>query len=189
MIAAISILAITLSLGACAPGSTAVQLPVKASFEQQTGVAPSFSRSLPARIRIPAIRVNAALMKLGLNSNRTLQVPPNAYTAGWFTGAPAPGQIGPAVIAAHVHWNGQDGVFAHLSSLALGDTIVVTRVDGSTAVFRITQIATYKKSRFPTKLVYGNIGFAGLRLITCDGFDSRRRAYLTNLVVFAALIE
>ncbi len=143
----------------------------------------------PARIRIPSIGVDAALIRLGLKSDGSLQVPPNASLAGWFTGAPDPGELGPAIIAGHVHWNGQWGVFARLARLRVEDRIVVTRTDRSRAVFRVTRVSRFKKSQFPTNLVYGNIDHVGLRLITCDGFDATGHAYLDNLVVFAMLVS
>jgi len=35
--------------------------------------------------------------------------------------------------------------------------------------------------------VYGPIDHAGLRLITCDAYDTSTRKYLDNFVVFARL--
>jgi len=142
----------------------------------------------PVRLRIPVIGVNTSLMRLGLNRDRTLQVPPNAYTAGWFTGGPIPGQIGPAVIAAHVHWNGRDGVFSRLGQMQVGDLITVTREHASPAVFQVTRVSVFHKRAFPSRLVYGNVNFAALRLITCDGFNAATHTYQDNLVVFAKLV-
>ncbi|MDP2289323.1 MAG: class F sortase [Actinomycetota bacterium] len=154
----------------------------------QVQVARPAPRSAPDRIRIPAIGVNAPLMRLGLKSDRSLQVPPNASTAGWYTGAPQPGQLGPAVIAAHVRWNGTAGAFAKLSKLHPGDQILVSRENGTSDVFSVDRVMIVKKNQFPTKLVYGNIKYAGLRLITCDGLDAGSKKYLANLVVFARLV-
>jgi LPXTG-site transpeptidase (sortase) family protein len=96
--------------------------------------------------------------------------------------------LGPAVIAAHVHWNGRWGVFEHLADLNYGDRISIDRRDGSTVAYRVTRVSRFKKTSFPTNLVYGNINHVGLRLITCDGFSLSRHAYLDNVVVFAVLI-
>jgi hypothetical protein len=52
----------------------------------------------------------------------------------------------------------------------------------------VTRVSRFTKSRFPTKLVYGDIKHRGLRLITCDGFDYSSHAYLENVVVFAMLV-
>jgi hypothetical protein len=49
----------------------------------------------PVRIRIPAIGVSAAVIRLGLNRDGTLQVPADFGVTGWFTGGPAPGAAPP----------------------------------------------------------------------------------------------
>ena len=144
--------------------------------------------SAPKRLRIPRIGVNSPMMPLGLLRTGSLQVPPDGLTSGWFAGGPRPGLVGPAVIAAHVHWDGRWAVFRRLSTLKYDDLIHVDRRDGSTVTFRVTRVGRYKKAAFPTKLVYGNLNYPGLRLITCDRFDYTRRAYMDNVVVFAVPI-
>jgi sortase (surface protein transpeptidase) len=143
--------------------------------------------AVPHRLAIPSIGVNAPLMSLGLNKDRSLQVPGNAYTAGWFKGAPRPGQVGPAVIAAHVHFNHRVGAFARLSQVKIYDRIIVTTKNGTKVAFVVTRVARFQKNRFPTKLVYGNLTYPGLRLITCEGFDSKTDTYRDNVVVFARI--
>ena len=151
------------------------------------GLAP-LPASEPTRIRIPAIHITSPLTPLGLNADGTLQVPTGAYPAGWFTGAPTPGETGPAIIAGHVSYNGVAGVFADLHQLRAGDKIVVSRADGSTAVFGVAHVEHFTKTHFPSARVYGNIERPGLRLITCGGFNAVSDTYLTNVVVFADLI-
>jgi sortase (surface protein transpeptidase) len=143
-------------------------------------------RSTPIRVVIPAIGVDSGLMRLGLKANGNLQVPPNGFPAGWFTGAPTPGEKGPAVIAGHVRWSGRAGVFAELGSLTPGDKIMVTREDHSAAVFRVVRVRQYPKSTFPSSAVYGDLDHAGLRLITCGGLSNGK--FEANLVVFADLV-
>jgi sortase (surface protein transpeptidase) len=142
-------------------------------------------RSAPVRVDIPAIGVRSRLMGLGLQDDGTMEVPPGAFPAGWYTGAPTPGELGPAVLAGHVRWHGDVGVFADLGALRRGDEVRVSRADGSTAVFRVTGSEQFDKGAFPTERVYGDIDHAGLRLITCSGSDGRR--YRANLVVLAQL--
>ncbi len=146
-------------------------------------------KSTPVRVIIPAIGVDSSLMRLGIKSNGSLQVPPNGFPAGWFTGGPRPGEQGPAVIAGHVRWAGRSGVFARLGGLRPGDTVTVNRQDGSRAVFRVNRVKQYPKSSFPSAAVYGNLNHAGLRLITCGGFDTVSAKYEANVVVFADLVN
>ena len=64
----------------------------------------------------------------------------------------------------------------------------MTLADGVTAVFRVTGVREYAKSRFPARTIYGAPGFAALRLITCGGaFDYATGHYLSSTVVFASL--
>jgi hypothetical protein len=152
-------------------------------------MAPVLARSVPVRLQIAAIGVDSTLMELGLKSDGTMQVPPSGFPAGWFTGAPTPGELGPAIIAGHIDWNGP-GVFYELHQLKAGDRIVVTRKDGSSPVFRVTRVAKFAKRQFPTNLVYGNIDHPGLRLITCGGtFNRQSGHYEDNIVVFADLVS
>jgi LPXTG-site transpeptidase (sortase) family protein len=128
-------------------------------------------------------------MELGLEPDGTLEVPPGGFPAGWFTGAPTPGELGPAVIAGHVHWVDGPGVFWRLGELGRGDAVSLARKDGSTVRFRITSAETFAKDAFPTQRVYGDLDHAGLRLITCGGYDEQSRSYEANVVVFAKLIS
>lgn len=183
------------AVAACgAPQHTA--LPATTTTSPGTGVqahpvpsVPVLPESPPVRIRIPAIEVDSALIDLGLQPDGTMEVPADGTTAGWYTKAPTPGEKGPAVIAAHVDWNGEPGVFYDLDELRPGDEVSVQRRDGSTALFRIDRVEQYPKTDFPTEAVYGDIDHAGLRLITCGGaFDDQARSYEDNIVVYALLV-
>jgi hypothetical protein len=150
--------------------------------------APHLARSVPVRLQIAAIGVDSTLMDLGLLADGSMEVPPGGFPAGWFTGAPTPGELGPAIIAGHVDMKGP-GVFYNLHSLKAGDRVTITRKDGSTPVFRVTRVKQFPKDEFPTKLVYGNIDHAGLRLITCGGtFNRQSGHYEDNIVAFADLV-
>ena len=183
--------AVTTSPAATGANSSTSSTPVAVSALTSGGTAPTeppVERLTPVRIKVPAIRVDAPLVRLGLTSDGALAVPTKAMTAGWYTGSPVPGQVGPAVIAGHVHWSGIPGVFAQLAGLTPGDRIIVTRSDLSTATFAVDRVATYPKTRFPTDLVYGSLDVAGLRLITCGGYDPVASAYEANVIVFASLV-
>lgn len=173
------------------PATARVQASSKPARSSTSGPAvrvATLARSTPVRIRIAAIGVDSALMDLGLRADGSLEVPPSGFPAGWYTRGPTPGELGPAIIAGHIDWKGP-GVFYNLHNLKPGDQVVVTRADASKPTFRITRVANYPKDQFPTKLVYGNIDHAGLRLITCGGpFNSQSGHYEDNIVAFADLI-
>ncbi len=118
-----------------------------------------------------------------------MQVPPDAASLGWFTGAPSPGEVGPAVIVGHVDWAGEHGSFYDLGNVKLGDTIAITREDGSGLLFRVVLQGQYSKDRFPTNAVYANTDHPALRLVTCGGeFDRTTGNYLDNIIVFADMV-
>lgn len=145
--------------------------------------------SRPVALTIPLIGVQTKLMYLGLNSDGTMQVPPlpMASVAGWFTGSPRPGAIGPAIIVGHIDTVKGPAVFFRLNTLRRGDKIYVTRANGTLVEFRVTSVQTYLKDHFPTEDVYGPVPDAELRLITCGGaYDYATHHYLSNIVVYAA---
>jgi hypothetical protein len=149
---------------------------------------PLMSTSPPARVSIPALRVDVPVIGLGLQTDGSMEVPGDATTVGWYTKAPTPGALGPAVLAGHVDFKKRPGTFAHLSRLRAGDSITVRRADGSVAMFAVTGLKRYPKDTFPSDTVYGPIDHAGLRLITCGGdFDPSAGHYRDNIVVFADL--
>ncbi len=152
---------------------------------------PSLPRSLPVAVDIPALGVDSKLLHLGLNSDGTIQVPSLETSSGeaaWYKYSATPGQIGSSVIEGHVDSYQGAAVFFRLGALRPGDTINVTLADGMTAIFRVTGVREYVKTRFPAKDIYGATDFAALRLITCGGaFDYATRHYLSSTVVFASL--
>jgi hypothetical protein len=151
----------------------------------------SVQRSLPVSIEIPAIGVTSKLLHLGLDSDGTIQVPSLNATPGqaaWYKYSATPGQIGVSVIEGHVDTHTGPGVFFRLGGLRPGDNVDVRLADGTIAVFRITGVRRYLKSKFPAKAIYAATRYAALRLITCGGnFDSATGHYLSSTVVFASL--
>jgi hypothetical protein len=151
---------------------------------------PSLPRSLPVSVNIPAIGVDSKLLHLGLNSDGTIQVPSLETSSGeaaWYKYSATPGQIGSSVIEGHVDSYQGAAVFFRLGALRPGDTVDVTLADGITAIFRVTGVREYVKSRFPAKVIYGATDYAALRLITCGGvFDYATGHYLSSTVVLGA---
>ncbi|MQA34591.1 class F sortase [Modestobacter roseus] len=147
----------------------------------------------PVSLSIPAIGVTSELMRLGLNDDGTVEVPPLGPDdqAGWYERGPAPGAVGPAALLGHVDSAAHGpGVFFELGALQPGDEVEVARADGSVAVFAVDRVERHPKDDFPTIEVYGNTDDAQLRLITCGGdFDSSARSYEDNVIAFASLVR
>ncbi|WP_328502313.1 class F sortase [Streptomyces sp. NBC_00457] len=153
------------------------------------GPAKAVGHSVPVRLRIPGIEVDTPVIRLGLASDGTVEVPPvTAHDrAGWYGHSPTPGEVGPSVILGHVTVGEYgDGVFRHLDQLRRGDRIEVRLGNGTETEFAVTAVRTVAKAEFPTDDVYGDVGRPELRLITCGGPKSGDE-YRDNVIVFAAL--
>ena len=148
--------------------------------------------SRPVTVTIPAIGVRSLVVPLGLAPDGSLAVPqpgPDQDRAAWFKNSPTPGQPGPAIIEGHVDTDRGPSVFFRLGAIRPGDTVHVRRKDGVVVVFTVDAVRDYKKSAFPTGVVYGakDISEPQLRLITCSDFDKAIRHHIGNEVVFAHL--
>ena len=189
------IVANALSAGSRLPPSAAQNIPAAVSTRvtfapDPAVVAAPLPTSTPMTIVIPAIGVNAPVMRLDLNADGTVQVPPldNHNLVGWYDRSVMPAAKGTSVILGHVDDYSGPSVFFNIKNLHKGDTIDVVRADGSTAVFAVDGVQKAAKTNFPTSDVYGNVPYPALRLVTCGGpFDAKTGEYLDSIVVYAHL--
>ena len=152
-----------------------------------TGMSP-VDRSTPVALRIPAINLAVSLSTLGLNPDRTVQVPTDFQEPGWFDLGPSPGQVGSAVILGHVDSYQGPAVFFRLRALHPSDQVEVSLADGMIAHFMVTTVVQYPKDQFPAEQVYASHGGSALQLVTCGGaFDTHTRSYLSNVVAYTTL--
>jgi sortase (surface protein transpeptidase) len=185
----VPLLLLAVALGGCAEGTRSAT----PSSVNAAGVITSASlpKSVPLSIDIPKIGARSTLLALGLTRHQTVQLP-SASTpmqAGWFSGGPTPGQIGPATIFGHVDGDHQQGIFFRLHELVSGDLVLIKRQDGSTVTFRVTHTEEVSKGSFPTDAVRGETTDAELRLVTCGGtFNPATHSYRNNIIVFATLV-
>src|SRR5680860_28369 len=148
------------------------------------------ARSAPVALRIPAIDVSASLSTLGLNPDKTVQVPTKFQQPGWYRLGPTPGQVGSAVILGHVDDKKGPAVFYRLKSLRAGDKVDVSLANGVIAHFVVKTVETYPKKAFPAQQVYASHGYSALQLVTCGGqFDARAGSYLSNIVAYTTLVS
>jgi sortase (surface protein transpeptidase) len=179
------------ALVAAGAGAVALLAPPAAPPARSAGlrvaVAPAAVRGpAPLRLEVPAAGVDTALPVIGLDASGALVPPDDVAVAGWYGGGPAPGEVGPAVVAGHVDSVSGPGVFFGLRRLSAGDPVLVTRADGSVVRFAVTRVERYPKTAFPTTEVYRPTADAELRLVTCGGaFDRAARSYVENVVVYA----
>jgi len=152
--------------------------------------APPREMSRPVHIVIPAIGVSARIVRLGLNPDRTLEVPKNLADTGWFTEGPEPGERGAAVVVGHVASLGGSGVFYRLRDVRPGDVIRIRLRDGEIVRYRARSMLVVPKTAFPTRRVYAQTPRPTLRLITCSGtMDASSGHHPDNRIVFASLLS
>ena len=144
----------------------------------------------PVALEVPRLGLDTRLVGLRLGTAGELQVNEDASRAGWYVDGPAPGDLGPAVLAGHSDSRQGPGVFAELGRLEPGDRVGVRRADGTSVTFAVTEVVTYAKRTFPTERVYRGDGRAALRIITCGGeYDARSGRYRSNTIVYADLVD
>ncbi|MFC1443517.1 class F sortase [Streptacidiphilus sp. N1-10] len=152
--------------------------------------ADGLTESVPQRVQIPSIRLDAPLAEMGQGADGSIDTPPFSQpgTAGWYGGSVTPGEVGTSLIVGHVDTHRGPAVFYLLSALRKGDTVQVARSDHSTAVFSIDSIQVIPRTGFDDQKVYADADRPELRLITCGGTFSRKQPeYSSNVVVFAHL--
>lgn len=148
---------------------------------------------VPLELQIPALKVNAPVLGVGLTSDNKMDSPKGPigdqiwHTAFWYRGSGIPGEPGTATITGHVNDPlGRPEIFANLQDLQPGDVIVVhyslLNID---IRFIVDEIKVYsiQESSDPEvlKKIYGAGPIAGtgpqpsldgsshLTLITCAG--------------------
>lgn len=141
--------------------------------------------SEPARIRIPALEVDAAVAPLGLMDDGSLEVP-EFDEAGWWSDGARPGDPGPTVIVAHRDSTTGPALFYGLPSIEVGADIWVTDHRGVGHLFRVDRVERHRRDAFPTEAVYGATPRSSLRLLTCGGDYDAETGYEDNYVVFAS---
>jgi len=172
-----------------AAGDRALLSPPSPRSEPAAPGVPALSPSQPVRIRIPALKVDAPVTGLGLDSRGQLTSPPvgSRNLVGWYREGVTPGAAGTAVTVGHVDTRKGPAVFYRLGLLRKGDTVRVTRADHRTAVFTVDSVRSFPKDGFPSQEVYAPTGRAELRVITCGGRYDPHTGYQSNTVVFAHL--
>ncbi|WP_076263661.1 sortase domain-bontaining protein [Intrasporangium flavum] len=180
--------------GTSLPGTAGTPRQTQTSAAGRGGPSTQAPAALPASeptaLEIPSIGVRSrTFVPLSVQRDGTISVPGTAQEVGLYRDGPTPGELGPAVLAAHVDTPaGVPGIFADLRRVKTGDVVRVSRGDGAHLTFIVERVAAYRKTDFPTDLVYkSDFRHAELRLVTCGGPTDSRNEYRDNVVVFARL--
>ena len=140
----------------------------------------------PARLVIAALGVNAAVEKLGVTQDYSLEVPQGVTNVGWYRLGAAPGGPGDTIITGHRGYpGGIPSVFNNLGRLKPGDAVGGLLEDGRTVNFTVTRTFTTPYTKVPDGF-FATDGSPRLTLVTCTGdFDQNNLTYSDRLVVEA----
>lgn len=145
----------------------------------------------PVGLAIETIGVNPPVVPVGVEGgSKTVEVPGDVDTVGWYRFGPTPGGSGSAVLIGHVDSRVQgSGAFFRLRELGPDDVVTVQFADGTRSTFRVVARRSYPKSRLPGEL-FQRSGPSLLTLVTCGGaFDQATGSYANNVVVFAVPVD
>ncbi len=140
----------------------------------------------PATLELPSLgKARAQVLPVGLEPNGELEVP-GASDVGWYQfGAGVDGGVGSTVLAAHIAYNGRNGVFSNLAETKIGDEVVVG-IDGEQLTYRVTSVDQYNKLELPIDDLFSESSEERIVLITCGGsFNPGLASYDDNVVVIA----
>lgn len=139
----------------------------------------------PTSLRIADIRVDGDVVPVGVEADGSLEIP-RAREVGWYRFGSNAGEPGSTVLAAHISYDGVDGVFRHLSSVSPGAAVELEVADGAVIDYRVVDVVEYGKAELPVDELFSESGSDRLVLITCGGtFNPRLRTYDSNVVVHA----
>lgn len=137
----------------------------------------------PERLSIPSIGFNNPIVKVGTNRQGEMDVPSGkTRNVGWYKNGTLPGELGSAVIGAHVF-----AAFSKLDEVAPGDEIFVTMSDGTTRKFIVAETNVYKLSEMSPDTLFNRNDARRLNLITCAGALTADGSTYTHRLVVSAI--
>jgi sortase (surface protein transpeptidase) len=140
----------------------------------------------PTRLEVPSLSISADVSGVGISEDRSMQVPDDYNTVGWYRHGPGPGDPGSAAIAGHLDDAQGRSVFYDLQYIEIGESVAVTLEDGSTLQFTVADKRSYSSTDLPADEVFARDGEPKLALITCGGdWDSSEGRYTETVVVYA----
>jgi LPXTG-site transpeptidase (sortase) family protein len=143
------------------------------------------STTLPLRLIIPKINVDANIEDLGKNSQGAMAMTKSLVNVVWYNLGPRPGENGTAVIGGHFNGGRTTSVFDNLYKLNPGDKISVTDDAGIVNTFVVREIKSYDKNADASGIFNTNDNKAHLNLITCEGiWDNASQTYSQRMVIF-----
>ena len=140
----------------------------------------------PVALNVPSLSITADVAGVGIASDKSMQVPDDYNTVGWYRHGPAPGENGSSVIAGHLDDSRGRSVFYDLQDIETGEVVEIEFDDGTRSTFKVTDKRSYDAGNIPADRIFSRDGDPRLALITCGGrWDSSAGRYTETVVVYA----
>lgn len=150
--------------------------------------APLVEVSSPASIEVKDLDINQRVQPVGVDDNNDFDVP-SATEIGWYKYGSSPGEIGSTVMAAHVDFNNEVGVFFNLRHISIGSEISIKSTNGENFKYKVVDKSIFDKENAPLSKIFSRTGPDRLYLVTCGGeFDPSTTSYNGNVVIQAVPI-
>ena len=140
----------------------------------------------PIQLAIPKLGVSANVVGVGQDPDGAMAAPDNPDEVAWYTLGPGMGVPGNVVFAGHVNWDGRLRVFGQLSSLQVGDAVLIVDAAGNGYQYLVESSQWFRAEGAPVEEIFAQSAEPTITLITCGGeFLAATREYLDRLVVRA----
>ncbi|MFL6287603.1 MAG: sortase domain-bontaining protein [Actinomycetes bacterium] len=175
--------------------ATPTTAPGQPTRPPQADVSPNGARAasptpspplVPEQLTIPAIGVDASVVRSGVTRNGDAEIPADGDVIGWYQYSDAPGSTtGSTVLIGHRDTNAEGpGALFDLDLLSVGDQIAV-KAGRRTLGYRVTAVRSVAKASLPPSL-FRRQGPPQLVVITCGGaYLPDAGGYQENLYVKA----
>jgi LPXTG-site transpeptidase (sortase) family protein len=126
------------------------------------------------------------VVNVGVTAEGEMDVPDGKTSnVGWYQYGTVPGEVGSAVIGAHVY-----AAFSKLRRLKAGSDIYIVTAGNKTLHFVVDRVKTYALADLSPEELFNSADGKHLNLITCSGSLTRDRStYDHRLVAYATLVE
>jgi sortase (surface protein transpeptidase) len=139
-------------------------------------------------VSIPTIGTNAPIVRVGVDLENQMVVPPDARQIAWLDQGGIPGQTNNIVLAGHVTWAGVPGAFHRIGDLLPGDMIVLS-IEGRRMVFRTTWVCEFPRTSSLAPRIMGYTEVPSVTLITCGGaWDAGAGTHADRIVARGVLV-
>lgn len=143
----------------------------------------------PVRIQIPALGINAAIIPMDMGADNMLPVPTTGQDVAWYSYGARLGEEGNAVLAGHIDWNRERGVFWTLRDAQPGQIITLVSSAGRVYEYQVDWAKTFAEdSPAGLETLRSRVGGTTITLVTCTGrYDLQTQSYLDRHIVRATL--